>query len=276
MVCAHHAAVLNYTIANGGGSIMWPIKQLKQIKWRRKPAHILTNYDTVVAYEQLIGRLLKRHAPDRDLAFSLAVGSLTVETFHQQGAGHVAVLKAHGLADGMAIFDLGCGCGRTAQALQRSGWRGTYTGTDIIKPFIDELKAKCPGYTALVHRQPTIPVADESLDMLFHWSVFTHVLPEECYLYMSDSFRAMKPGGRMVFSFMELTEPMHRETFFRRVKGLANGTPDRVLDIFLHRDWICSWAQKIGFSEPEFTHGSDESRHGAFWQTLVAMSKPLI
>ncbi len=235
----------------------------------------LKHYSSVVAYENLIARLLKENRHDRDLAFALAVGSLTVELFHQQGAGHVAVLKAHGLTDGMAIFDLGCGCGRTAQALQRSGWRGTYIGTDIIKSFIDELNSKCPNFTAVLHRQPNIPVDDNSLDMLFHWSVFTHVPPEECYLYMADSFRAMKPGGRMVFSFMELNEPLHQATFFRRVDGLAKGTPDPVLDIFLHRDWICSWARTIGLSKPEFTDGADESRHGAFWQTLVAMSKPL-
>lgn len=241
---------------------------------RTQPSSGSTSYDSVMAYDQLISRLLKHNPKDRDLAFALAVGSLTVDLFHEQGAGHVAVLKAHGLTDGMAVFDLGCGCGRTAQALQRSGWQGSYTGTDIITRFIDELKAKCPGYTALVHRQPSIPVADASLDMLFHWSVFTHISPEECYLYMADSFRAMKPGARMVFSFMELSDPEHQATFFRRVKTLAKNQPDPVLDTFLHRDWINFWAHDIGFLPPEFTDGNDGSRHGPFWQTLVAMSKP--
>lgn len=234
-----------------------------------------TNYNSVVAYEQLVSTLLKEHPGDRDLAFALAVGSLTVDLFREQGEGHVAVLKAHGLADGMAIFDLGCGCGRTAQALQRLGWQGTYTGADIIPSFIDELTTKCPGYTAVVHRQSSIPVADASLDMLFHWSVFTHIAPEECFLYMADSFRAMKPGARMVFSFMELSDPEHQATFYRRVEVMAKGNTMPVLDTFLHRDWISLWAKTIGFTQPEFTDGADDSRHGAFWQSLVAMSKPL-
>ncbi len=239
-------------------------------RWPRAMAH----YDSATAYERLIAAHIANHPGDRDLAFALAVGSLTVETFRQQGDGHVEVLKVHGLRDGMAIFDLGCGCGRTAQALARSGWRGSYTGTDIVTTLIDEFKAKCPDYTALVHRRPDLPVPDQSLDMVFHWSVFTHVPPEECYLYMADSHRAMKPGARMVFSFMEITEPAHQEVFFRRASGLTKNAPDPILDIFLHRDWITFWAKHIGFSEPEFTDGSDARRHPAFWQTLVAMTKP--
>jgi hypothetical protein len=79
----------------------------------------------------------------------------------------------------------------------------------------------------------------------------------------------------MVFSFMEITEPSHQEVFFRRANGLMKSAPDPILDIFLHRDWIDFWARRIGFSEPEYTHGSDASRHPAFWQTLAAMTKPL-
>lgn len=250
------------------------LKRAKLVKWRPHRVKSRPVYNSVTAYEQLIAAHLKRYPGQRDLAFALAVGSLTVDLFREQGDGHVAVLKSHGLTDGMAVFDLGCGCGRTAQALQRSGWRGSYTGTDIIASFIAELTAKCPGYTAQVHREPSLPVADASLDMVFHWSVFTHISPEECYLYMADSFRAMKPGARLVFSFMELADPEHQQTFFRRAEVIAKGGSDRVLDIFLHRDWIGLWAKTIGFTEPEFTDGSDGSRHGPFWQTLAAMSKP--
>jgi ubiquinone/menaquinone biosynthesis C-methylase UbiE len=245
---------------------------------RKKAAQLAqstSNYDSVVAYDRHLAALLQQNPGDRDLAFAQAVGSLTTELFRQQGDQQVAVLKSHGLSDGMAIFDLGCGCGRTAQALQRSGWSGSYTGADIITGFIDELKARCPEYTALVHRHPSIPAGDASLDMLFHWSVFTHLSPEECYIYMVDIFRAMKPGGRMVFSFLELTEPQHHATFFGRAERLAAGIPNALLDTFLHRDWICLWGRTIGYLEPEFIDGWDDSRHSPFWQTLVRMTKPL-
>ncbi|MEO6091865.1 MAG: hypothetical protein ABIT04_06300 [Novosphingobium sp.] len=61
---------------------------------------------------------------DRSLALAQAIGAENMVTFASQGDGHVAVLGHHGLIDGMNIYDLGCGCGRTAQALTRSGWKG--------------------------------------------------------------------------------------------------------------------------------------------------------
>jgi ubiquinone/menaquinone biosynthesis C-methylase UbiE len=231
------------------------------------------SYDSLVAYDKHLSNLLALNAEDRDLAFAQAIGSPTVEQFRAQGDGQVSVLRAHGLADGMTIFDLGCGCGRTAQALHRSTWQGSYVGTDIVTAFVEELNAKCPGYSAKVHRHSSIPAPNDSLDMVFHWSVFTHLSPEECYLYMVDIHRALKPRGRLVFSFLELTEPAHQVVFYGRTETLAQGGRNAVLDAFLHRDWISVWAKNIGFSMPEFTHGSDGTRHDPFWQTLVAMMK---
>ncbi|MGG2357377.1 class I SAM-dependent methyltransferase, partial [Salmonella enterica] len=87
-------------------------------------------------------------------------------------------------------------------------------------------------------------------DIVFHWSVFTHLSPEECYLYLEDTFRALKPGGRTVFSFLEIGEPLHREAFQARVGRLREGKPLSLLDTFLHRDWLRTWARELGFSEP--------------------------
>jgi hypothetical protein len=110
--------------------------------------------------------------------------------------------------------------------------------------------------------------------MVFHWSVFTHLSLEECYLYLQDTFRALKPGGKTVFSFLELTDPTHRPVYFKRVDVIARGRKLDLLDTFLHRDWIQFWAKEIGFQEPNFTDGSDNAHHPAFWQTLVEMTKP--
>lgn len=203
-----------------------------------------------------------------------AIGSETIELFQQQGDGHVAVLRHHGLADGMAVYDLGCRSGRTAQALQRSGWSGHYTGTDVVRSLVDNVKATCPGYDAFVHRRLDILAADETLDMIFHWSVFTHLFPEECYLYLQVSFRALKPGGRVVFSFLDLNDRAHWRVFDTRVHAFRRGHALPHLDTFLHRDWIAAWAERLGFADVRFTAGSDASDHPPFWQSLVTMVKP--
>jgi SAM-dependent methyltransferase len=66
-----------------------------------------------------------------------------MDEFAAQGDGHVAVLRHNGLMDGMAVYDLGCGCGRTAQALYRSGWQGTYTGADVVPELLNRLARQC-------------------------------------------------------------------------------------------------------------------------------------
>jgi len=117
---------------------------------------------------------------------------------------------------------------------------------------------------------------DASVDMLFHWSVFTHLSLEECFLYLRDTFRALKPGAKTVFSFLELTDPGHRSVYFKRIELIERGGRSPLMDTFLHRDWIQYWAQEIGFEAPQFTDGYDSTHHPVFWQSLASLSKPLI
>ncbi|MBO9669784.1 MAG: class I SAM-dependent methyltransferase [Sphingobium sp.] len=233
-------------------------------------------YRSFHAYERYLTKCLRENPRDRRLAFARAVGAETMESYIVQGDGHVAVLRYHGLQDGMSLFDLGCGCGRTAEALMRSGWVGQYVGVDVTERFVAQLRSQCPGYRAFRHRSTNIPMPDDSLDLLFHWSVFTHLSLEECFLYLRDSFRALKPGAKTVFSFLELTDPGHRRVHLKRIDLVARGRKLGLLDTFLHRDWLRYWAAEIGFEEPQFTDGTDSSNHPAFWQSVVSMTKPAI
>ncbi|AQR60877.1 SAM-dependent methyltransferase [Brevundimonas sp. LM2] len=226
------------------------------------------------SYKRLVANKLSEHPKNRDLALAQSIGSTNMELFAIQGDGHVEVLRHHGLIDGMDLYDLGCGSGRTAQALQRSGWRGQYTGADIVDDLVLHVQKKCPGFKAIIHHGLTIAAPDASLDIVFHWSVFTHLLPEECFAYLSDTYRALRPGGKTVFSFLEYEDAEHRNLFIVRSKAMASGDQLDHLDTFLPRSWISSWAEVIGFEGPQFTSGSDVSHHAAFWQSIVSMRKP--
>lgn len=232
-------------------------------------------FNSAAAYQRHLNGRLRLHRNDRDLAFADSIGSSSLELFVEQGDGQVIALKYYGLEDGMAIYDLGCGCGRTAQALRRTGWRGRYMGADIVDAFVAELKRKCPDFEAVVNRRPTIVAGDSSLDLVFHWSVFTHITPEDCFLYMEDIFRALKPGGKLVFSFLEMTDPRHYSVFESRLQRLRRKKRLQLPDTFLHRDWISLWADKIGFGNVAFTDGDDSSNHPPMWQSVVSMVKPL-
>jgi ubiquinone/menaquinone biosynthesis C-methylase UbiE len=239
----------------------------------RRPSRNRLNH-AAEDYRRIVRNKLKEHPSNSALALAQAIGAGDMETFHSQGDGHVAVLRHHGLADGMSLYDLGCGCGRTAQALQRSGWQGEYIGADVVPELLDELKRHCPDYKVVLHCEPSIAAADSSLDIVFHWSVFTHLFPAECYLYLQDAFRVVKPGGRMVFSFLEMEEPLHDRVWRVNVDQLVRGRRAAQLDQFLHRDWIRRFAQDAGFAEPRFTGGGDDAKHPAFWQSLAILDKP--
>jgi SAM-dependent methyltransferase len=223
-------------------------------------------------YEALVEHLVK--TSPYDIAMYRAIGCQNFEEFRDTGDSQVAVLRHHGLVDGMNIYDLGCGSGRTAHALLRSDWKGAYTGADIIDRLVEYLKENCPGCEAIVNRELNIVAPDGSLDMIFHWSLFTHLFIEEAYLYFKDIHRALKPGGRLMFSFVELENESHVRVFRSRVELFANKQHFGQLDTFLHRDWIRKWAAEIGFAAPRFTDGADRTHHPPVWQSVAAMDKP--
>lgn len=235
---------------------------------RRNQSHSIRDY------QKLVRQKLREMPHDRSLALAQAIGAPTMETFVSQGDGHVALLRHHDLVDGMSVYDLGCGCGRTAQALRRSGWQGIYTGADVVPELLAELARQCPGYTTKLNFTPTIDAPDASLDIVFHWSVFTHLYVGEAFLYTADAFRALKPGGKMLFSFLELEDPAHDRVWEANLDRLRKGHAAEQLDAFLHRDWIRRFARDVGFTEPRFTDGADDSCHPAFWQALAIMHKP--
>lgn len=235
---------------------------------RRHQSHSVRDYRRVVR------RKLRKMPNDRALALAQAIGSETMEGFVAQGDSQVAVLRHHGLSDRMTVYDLGCGCGRTAQALQRSGWQGRYIGADVVRELLDELKRQCPGYETILNETPKIVAPDASIDIVFHWSVFTHLYPAESFLYILDSFRALKPGGKLVFSFLEMEDPAHDRVWQNNLNHLRRGDAAQQLDTFLHRDWITRFARDAGFCAPQFTDGFDGSNHPQLWQALAVMEKP--
>lgn len=241
----------------------------RQSKQERKLSHSVRDYQALVRMH------LRRRPEDRRLALANAIGAETMENFRAQGDAHVAVLRHHGLVDGMSIYDLGCGCGRTAQALARSGWQGQYAGADVVPELLEELHRQCPDYRVVLRYERTIDAADASLDIIFNWSVFTHLYPGESYLYMLDAFRALKPGGKLLFSFLELEEPAHDRIWLAELERRRQGEEREQLDAFLHRDWIRRFARDAGFGEPRFTDGTDGTHHPQFWQAIAVMEKPV-
>ena len=93
-------------------------------------------------------------------------------------------------------------------------------------------------------------------------------------MYMQDISRALRPGGKHLFSFFEMEQQSHYSRIFKtRAQAFAKGEELSHLDTILHRDWIRAWAHDLDFSEPHFTNGYDVEHHRPSWQTIACMQK---
>ena len=61
--------------------------------------------------------------------------------------------------------------------------------------------------------EPKIPEVDECADMVCFISVFTHLMQEESFLYLREAQRVLKPGGRILASYLDINAPEHWKIF---------------------------------------------------------------
>jgi ubiquinone/menaquinone biosynthesis C-methylase UbiE len=195
-----------------------------------------------------------------------AVGSQSVENFHLTGSIHLSVLKSIGLKNGMTIYDLGCGSGRTALALKREGWHGNYIGHDIIPELVEYAKSivSDSSFKFYVHQDLSLKAQDNSIDIIFAWSVFTHLYLEESFLYILDCYRALKKDGILIFSFLDLETKQGIYVLNERTNAIKNKKPLVHLDIFMSRAIIEKLSFLAEFSIVKFINGDEK-----FWTIIL-------
>jgi len=114
------------------------------------------------------------------------------------------LVAEHGtsLEDLDAILDWGCGCGRVLR--HWSGLASTRVlGCDINPKMIAWCRENLPfAETTVTGLAPPLPYADSSLDLMYAFSVFTHLAESLQHDWMSECERVLKPGGFLLMSTM--------------------------------------------------------------------------
>ena len=206
----------------------------------------------LMTYPQMVESMLGS-MPEEE-AFARAVGG----EYERIGALEHALLRANGLGPGDLVVDAGCGSGRLAWQLRRyPGLR--YVGTDIVPALLDFARRKVgrPDFRFEQVEAPVLPVADGSADMVAFFSVFTHLLHEESYAYLQDAHRALRPGGRVVFSFLEYAVPMAWPILEAGVDWVRKRYAAGHLNVFMHRADLRIWAERLGFDVAAMHYGDD-------------------
>ena len=227
----------------------------------------MAQFHFVEDYERLIAHLVATHPIDE--AMALAVGGGPYDIFGQMESD---ILRAAGMSDGMHVVDLGCGSGRLAAALHASA-NVSYTGIDIVQALLDYAQSRAPRYAFKLHRGLSIPLPDDSADLVSAFSLFTHLLQAETYLYLEESVRILRPGGKVVFSFLEFAEPKHWAIFEATRNAARDSTGDH-LNMFMERSAISLWAGKLGLVAETF-HDSNAKWGGhELGQSIAVLRKP--
>lgn len=199
------------------------------------------------SYKNLVSGLLNRY--DEKKAMSLAVGG----DYEAIGLVEYYLLLQQGLQPEHTVVDVGCGSGRLAVQLKEY-LKGKYVGIDVVPELYEYARRQCNRPDWEFGRAPglTIPRRGNSADFICFFSVFTHLTHEESYKYLEDAKRVIRPGGRIVISFIEFRMPSHW-IFFQH--PLAGKKTDAVLNQFISRDGLEAWASHLGLKIVEMDDG---------------------
>src|SRR2546421_2148230 len=215
--------------------------------WRTDIPHFERDYTRMVA-------ALRSQYPHEE-AMQRAVGG----TFEEVGRDQVAFLEEHGLRDGMSLVDLGCGSGRTAVQIAKRLPKCGYVGIDVVQDLLDHARSLCPpSYRFIRSTAVGFPLPDASADMIIAFSVFTHLLHEECYAYLQDAVRVLRPGGKFVFSFFEFARADQWTVFSDTVESRKTD-PFGHMNTFIERNAIEVWSGHLGMTVEGFFDKTQQS-----------------
>jgi 2-polyprenyl-3-methyl-5-hydroxy-6-metoxy-1,4-benzoquinol methylase len=219
--------------------------------WARRKGKInMAEFHFVEDYEKYVANLIANHPLDE--AMNLAVGG----NFESVGQIEADILRHFGLRDGMYVIDIGCGSGRLAHALSKMG-KFEYLGTDIVQSLLDYAAKKSPtNYLFKLNRALNIPAASNSADYVVVFSVFTHLLHSESFIYLEEAKRVLRLGGMAIFSFLEFSEPGHWWAFEAEMQTRRGGGEGH-LNTFIDRGAIAIWARRLGFEVEAMISGCD-------------------
>jgi ubiquinone/menaquinone biosynthesis C-methylase UbiE len=189
--------------------------------------------------------------------------------------GHLEfkLLCAAGLKPDSFLIDVGCGSGRLAYQL--SQWPGVrYLGTDIMPGLLDYARSVCSrdDWQFVETNGLSIPALNDSADFVVFFSVFTHIVHEDTWQYVIEAHRVLKPGGKLVCSFLEFAIYSHWTIF---ENTFNDKSPKKMLNQFIGRDALIAFAHHAGFAIESFLDGDKpniEIDRELVWENGVKMS----
>jgi len=217
---------------------------------RRNPRNWASKTDFRNTHRRVV-KLLKQ-SQSHDNAVKLAVGG----EFDAVGYLMLEALLYHGLRETDYLIDVGCGSGRLAKPLS-TYLKGKYLGIDVVPELVDYAQklAARPEWRFEIASGLKIPEEDQKADVVCFFSVLTHLLHEESFVYLKDAKRVLKPGGKIVASFLDFRMPSHWPSFENNIKDIGIGA--HPMNVFMCPDMFREWAKRLDL-DVEMIRDGDE------------------
>jgi SAM-dependent methyltransferase len=144
---------------------------------------------------ELVHRVGKIDDPDLVAAYE-AIGHRCRERIER-------LLPAHWSWDGKRVLDFGCGAGRTLRHFLDEAERAEFYGCDIDRPSVAWLTDHFspPLHVFENNETPSLPQPDEFFDLVYAFSVFTH-LTDHWAGWLLELHRVLKPDGLLFATFL--------------------------------------------------------------------------
>jgi SAM-dependent methyltransferase len=130
-----------------------------------------------------------------DAEFFLRSGKHNADLIRTVLAEHGSALEELG-----ALLDWGCGCGRVLR--HWSDLPSTHVvGCDINPSMVEWCNAHLPFAEVVANElTPPLPFEDETFDLVYAFSVMTHLSEDLQHGWIDECRRVLKPGGYFLFS----------------------------------------------------------------------------
>lgn len=143
--------------------------------------------------------------------FNNETGSaLTLAQFVDQGNKEVDVYMRRfqllEMAGNSTLLEIGSGIGRMTAAFTKNF--NAVVATDVDAAFLERCRETVAEFGNVMHLRTahiadgrTIPVADQSIDVVFSYITLQHCKNEDALALTKEAMRVVKPGGRIVLNY---------------------------------------------------------------------------
>jgi SAM-dependent methyltransferase len=142
--------------------------------------------------------------PPAGLSYA-ALGHTSCEEYRDTGLAHARVVAdlvdARFGARAVAVLEWGCGPGRIVRHLPalRAGGLERLDAVDVRADAIAWCRAHLPGIGfQQCGAAPPLPFAPQTFDVVYHYSVFTHLADASIAAWSAEIARVLRPGGMMI------------------------------------------------------------------------------